>query len=107
MYLLKNNFLRLLIICTIFILKTNYSLANIIKPNTAIEPLQVVKIQLRSLKNNDNPISDNGINQTWEFAHPNNKMFTGPLKKFKNMLKGDSYSMLLNHFAHKKRKIKL
>ena len=29
--------------------------ANIIKPNNGIEPYQVVKIQLRGLKNNDSP----------------------------------------------------
>ena len=51
--------------------------------------------------NNDNPSKDSGIEQTWEFAHPNNQRYTGPLNKFKTMLKGDSYSMLLNHKEHK------
>ena len=50
---------------------------------------------------NDNPTKDRGIEQTWEFAHPNNKKFTGPLDKFQIMLKGESYSMLLNHEDHK------
>ena len=50
---------------------------------------------------NDNPTKDRGIEQTWEFAHPNNKKFTGPLDKFQIMLKGKSYSMLLNHIEHK------
>ena len=50
---------------------------------------------------NDNPTKDRGIEQTWEFAHPNNKKFTGPLDKFQIMLKGKSYSMLLNHKDHK------
>ena len=75
--------------------------ADIIKPNNGIEPYQVVKIQLRSLKNNDEPFKNAGIEQTWEFAHPNNKKFTGPLDKFQIMLKGKSYSMLLNHKDHK------
>ena len=47
--------------------------ADLIKPNNNIEPYQVVKIQLRSLKLNDKPTKDNGIEQTWEFAHPNNQ----------------------------------
>ena len=75
--------------------------ADIIIPNNGIEPYQVVKIQLRSLKNNNNPIKDNGIKQTWEFAHPNNQKYTGPLERFIAMLKGDSYKMLLEHLEHK------
>ena len=75
--------------------------ADIIKPNNGIEPYQVVKIQLRSLKNNDDPFKNAGIEQTWEFAHPNNKKFTGPLERFKILLNSDSYSMMLNHIDHK------
>ena len=75
--------------------------ADVIKPNNEIKPYQVVKIQLRSLKNNDNPFKNAGIEQTWEFAHPNNKKFTGPLEKFKILLSSDSYKMLLNHVDHK------
>ena len=74
--------------------------ADLIKPNSGIEPYQVVKIQLRSLKKNDDPTKDNGIEQTWEFAHPDNKINTGPLEKFKKMIKGDAYKMLLNHLDH-------
>jgi hypothetical protein len=75
--------------------------AELIKPNYTIEPFQVVKIQLRSLKQNDKPKKDNGIEQTWEFAHPNNQKNTGPLDRFKTMIKGKSYEMLLNHLDHK------
>ena len=74
--------------------------ADVIKPNNGIEPYQVVKIQLRSLKNNDDPFKNAGIEQTWEFAHPNNKKFTGPLENFKILLSSDSYKMLLNHIDH-------
>ena len=77
-----------------------FAFAEIIKPNNGIEPLQVVKIQLKGLMNNDNPYKDVGIEQTWEFAHPNNQKYTGPLEKFKSMLKGNDYSMLLNHSDH-------
>ena len=71
--------------------------AELIKPNIEIEPDQVVKIQLNGLMNNDEPNPDYGIKQTWEFAHPVNKKYTGPLPKFINMLKGEGYKMLLNH----------
>jgi hypothetical protein len=80
--------------------------AELIKPNSGIEPYQVVKIQLRSLKQNDNPTKDNGIEQTWEFAHPNNQKNTGPIDRFKLMIKGKSYEMLLNHLDHKVVEIK-
>tara|TARA_B110000196_G_C21082142_1_gene633029 strand:- start:30 stop:524 length:495 start_codon:yes stop_codon:yes gene_type:complete len=75
--------------------------ADLIKPNNSIEPYQVIKIQLRSLKQNDNPIKDNGIEQTWEFAHPDNQKNTGPLERFKVMIRGKSYGVLLNHLDHK------
>ena len=71
--------------------------ADLIKPNIEIEPDQVVKIQLISLMNNDQPNIDDGIKQTWEFAHPSNKKYTGPLPKFINLLKSASYKMLINH----------
>ena len=80
--------------------------ADLVKPNNSIEPYQVVKIQLRSLKKNDDPTTDNGIEQTWEFAHPNNQKNTGPLGRFKTMIKGKSYEMLLNHLDHKVVEIK-
>ena len=78
-----------------FILTT--AKAEIIKPNSEIEPNQVVKIQLNSLMNNDEPNLNNGIKQTWEFAHPSNKKYTGPLSKFITLLKGQNYKMLINH----------
>ncbi len=74
--------------------------AEIIKPNSGIEPYQVIKIQLRGLMKNNDPFLDYGIKQTWEFAHPTNKKYTGPLTKFIKMIKGDGYKMLLNHIEN-------
>ena len=71
--------------------------AELKEPSNIILPIQVVQIQLSSLMKNDQPYKDSGIEQTWKFAHPNNKKYTGPIEKFKMMLKGESYSMLLNH----------
>ena len=84
----------------ILLFTTSFVQAEIVKPNNGIEPYQVVKIQLRGLMKNDNPKMDTGIEQTWEFAHPENQKYTGPLENFKKMLKGDSYSMLINHLDH-------
>ena len=94
-------YLKRLIFFIVLITYSQFAFAELIKPNNGIEPVQVVKIQLRGLMKNDNPIKDSGIEQTWEFAHPNNQRFTGPIDKFKSMLKGASYSMLLNHKEHK------
>ena len=80
-----------------FFLLTNTSVADLIKPNSNLEPLDVLMIQLNSLKNNNNPYKDAGIEQTWEFAHPFNKATTGPLKRFKQMIYSDSYKILISH----------
>ncbi len=71
--------------------------AELIKPSIEIEPAKVVNIQLSGLMKNDNPSKNHGIKQTWEFAHPSNKKYTGPLPKFINLLQSESYKMLLNH----------
>jgi len=99
----KTFFYGLIYLAIIFLFAVMFIVtakADLIKPNNRIEPYQVVKIQLRSLKKNDNPKKDNGIEQTWEFAHPNNQKNTGPLDRFKLMIKGKSYEMLLNHLDH-------
>ena len=84
----------------IYLFSFSISQADLIKPNNNIEPYQVVKIQLKSLQNNNSPSIDSGIEQTWEFAHPSNKKNTGPLDRFKVMLKGKDYKILLNHLDH-------
>ena len=93
---MKKKFLFIILIFFNF----SYAFGDLIKPNIEIEPKKVVKIQLSALMKNDNPYKDRGIIQTWEFAHPNNQKITGPLEKFKNMIKTDSYSMLINHSNH-------
>ena len=91
----KLNILIIILICT------SISKADLLKPNESILPSEVVKIQLAGLQKNDLNFKDSGIEQTWNFAHPNNKKNTGPLDRFKAMIKGKSYDMLLNHLDHK------
>tara|TARA_A100001011_G_C14131699_1_gene765726 strand:- start:94 stop:555 length:462 start_codon:yes stop_codon:yes gene_type:complete len=91
----------------IFFLSINFSEAKIIKPNKTIKPIKVVEIQLDGLMKNDEPNKDNGIIQTWEFAHPNNKKFTGPIERFKEMIKGESYKILINHSGHEIKEVYL
>ena len=107
MNLKKNLFLLSFIV---IFLNLNFLIeakSNIIKPDKKILPNEVVEIQLNGLMKNDFPTKDIGIIQTWEFAHPTNQKNTGPLNNFKRMLKGENYSMLLNHNAHEIKKIYL
>tara|TARA_S200000501_G_scaffold122017_1_gene114946 strand:+ start:230 stop:703 length:474 start_codon:yes stop_codon:yes gene_type:complete len=87
-------------IIVIFFFNVSLLKADLKTPNNEILPVEVIKIQLVGLMNNDKDFKDSGIQQTWNFAHPNNKKNTGPLAKFKMMIKGNSYSMLLNHLSH-------
>ena len=87
----------LLKITFLFFLFINVSNADLIKPNSNLKPLDVLMIQLNSLKNNNNPYKDAGIEQAWEFAHPNNKASTGPLKRFREMIYSDNYKILISH----------
>jgi len=94
---------KLHLIFSIFIFlfcSISFSRADLLSPNNSISPAEVVKIQLVGLMNNDSKFKDSGIEQTWNFAHPNNKKNTGPLPNFKMMIKGNSYQMLLNHLSH-------
>ena len=87
-------------IILILLFFTSISKADLLKPNKDILPSEVVKIQLIGLQNNDSDFKDGGIEQTWNFAHPNNKRVTGPLSNFKMMIKSDSYGMMINHLSH-------
>ena len=80
--------------------------ADIIKPAENLTAYDVVKIQLVALKNNNKPNKNTGIKQTWLFAHPENKKFTGPYDRFKKMLLGNQYNFLLNHDSHKIKLVK-
>ena len=86
--------LKFIVLFFIFI---NFSKADLIKPNITLKPFDILAIQLNSLQNNNVPFKDAGIEQTWKFAHPNNKAMTGPLEKFKQMIYSRSYKILLEH----------
>ena len=75
--------------------------AELVAPDPAIEPVEVVAIQLKALQFNDNPIADFGIAQTWNFAHPRNRAMTGPLPRFASMIKGPAYVNMIDHASHR------
>ena len=81
------EFKRLIIfIYSIFFLIPVYG--KLINPNEKLKPYDVV-------------IEDEGIKQTWLFAHPNNKKVTGPYERFRIMIYGQQYQHLINHNSHK------
>ena len=84
----------------VFLISISISKSEILKPSSNIKPSEVVKIQLLGLQKNNDGFEDSGIEQTWNFAHPNNKKATGPLDKFKRMIKSNSYQMMINHISH-------
>ena len=91
--------LKKILTLLILILLNTSVYAELTEPNKKLEPYDVVKIQLEALKNNNK--DDNGIKQTWLFAHPDNKKITGPYERFRIMIYGQQYKYLINHASHK------
>ena len=91
---------KILYIILFFLISLNIN-AEMIKPDPAISAKDVISIQLKALQINNSPFEDAGIEQTWEFAHPNNRKSTGPLSNFIRMIKNPSYSMMIDHMDHK------
>ena len=99
--------MRLITTITFIILSSTSLLAEIKKPTPEINPEDVVKIQLSSLMNNNDPYKNAGIEQTWEFAHPSNRVFTGPIQRFTQMMYAPSYAVMLDHKKHDILEVKL
>ena len=93
-----------IIVLSILLFLSKISFAdNLVKPSPDINPIDVVEVQLFALQSNDE--TDFGIRQTWEFAHPRNKMATGPLPRFTSMIKTPAYSILLNNLKFETKEI--
>ena len=92
--------MRKLALPLLFLLTLPATAQELLKPSPNIRPERVVEIQLKALQQNDNPLPDFGIVQTWMFAHPRNKLITGPLERFAAMIKGPNYRMMINHREH-------
>ena len=92
--------MRIILTIPFIIFFTTSLSAEIKKPNPTIQPEDVVKIQLNSLMQNNEPYLNAGIEQTWEFAHPSNRAFTGPIEKFTQMIYAPFYSVMINHKKH-------
>jgi len=57
-----------------------------LRPTCERPPGLVVHIQVSALRNND-PVTDEGINTTWQFAAPSNREVTGPYSNFVELMK--------------------
>jgi hypothetical protein len=68
-------------------------------PSPALSPEQVVKFQLDSLRRNDEPAPNAGIERSFRFASPSNKDFTGPLEHFAGIVRSPAYAPLLYSLA--------
>ncbi len=67
------------------------------EPHPSLSPQDVVSIQIEALRNNDIPYEDRGIEVTFNFASPANKRMTGPLERFKVMVRNPTYGPMINH----------
>ncbi|MFT5656234.1 MAG: hypothetical protein ACI9XU_001961 [Arenicella sp.] len=67
------------------------------RPSAELQPGDVVQIVIDALSNNDYPFPDAGIETTFNFASPSNKVQTGPLQKFTQLLKGPVFNQMINH----------
>ncbi len=71
------------------------------EPDPSLSPQDVVSIQIEALQNNDIPYEDRGIEVTFNFASPANKRMTGPLERFKEMVRNPVYGPMINHRSAK------
>ena len=67
------------------------------RPSTSLKPDDVVRIVIGALARNDEPYADAGIETTYRFAAPSNKLNTGPLDRFTRMVKGSTYGIMVDH----------
>ncbi len=67
------------------------------EPDPSLSPEDVLSIQIEALRHNDTPYEDRGIEVTFNFASPTNKRVTGPLERFKAMVRGPVYGPMIDH----------
>ena len=67
-------------------LSNNADQAVIPQPGIELQPGDVVRIVINALADNDKPYADAGIETTFAFTSPANKVNTGPLDKFTRMV---------------------
>lgn len=85
----------LLIFCGLVIAPQIYAQSEKVIPDKRLQPQDVVVIVVDSLQNNDEA-DDQGIATVFAFASPRNRVNTGPLARFTEMIKR-GFPDMLNH----------
>ncbi|GAB3200782.1 hypothetical protein GCM10027293_22340 [Pontibacter aydingkolensis] len=70
-----------------------------LKPDKALTPRQVIRIQMRALQENDH--QDSGIITVFNFSSPKNKMHIGPINHFRLIVRDPAYRTMLNFKSYK------
>ncbi len=76
-------------------------------PDASLLPQDVVSIQIEALQHNDTPYEDRGIEVTFNFASPTNKRVTGPLERFKVMVRNPVYGPMIDHRSAEYQNVKV
>lgn len=66
-------------------------------PEPGLGPDAVVGIVLRALQHNDDPVIDHGIAVTFAFTSPENRDVTGPIDRFRALVKSSAYRPMIDH----------
>jgi hypothetical protein len=66
-------------------------------PDPGLGPDEVVGIVLHALQHNNNPVTDHGISITFAFTSPENHDITGPLDRFRALVKSPAYRVMIDH----------
>ncbi|WP_224334749.1 DUF4864 domain-containing protein [Haloprofundus halobius] len=67
------------------------------QPTPRLSPEEVVELQLESLRRNDEPYLDSGIETTYAFASAKRRQTAGSLDRFTRAARSDIYRPLLDH----------
>ena len=66
-------------------------------PEPGLGPDAVIGIMLRALQHNDDPVTDHGISVTFAFTSPENRDVTGPIDRFRALVKSSAYRAMIGH----------
>jgi len=66
-------------------------------PSVDLQPAEVVRIVIDALAHNDEPYTNAGIETTFYFASPANRVNTGPLDRFTRMVRSPPFGIMVDH----------
>jgi len=78
-----------------------------VEPDPSLLARDVVSIQIEALQNNDTPYENRGIELAFNFASPANKRITGPLERFKLLVRNPIYGPMIDHLSAEYRNVKV